>query len=279
MPVPGWSVFLARCKNICIQRYCKVFLCGFERHTVGSILNSEPIQVGVLAEEPLRLEGLAGVFEGNNGECKAQLSPVMGSFEELMADARLRYLIVDLHSFRSAVEILEKIRRRRPGLRLIVIGPEGDDKLALDSIIAGARAYLDLKASPQTIRKAVEVVIGGSIWAPRRLLSELIDRLLAVKDSSLTNSPPHLTDRESQVLEKILLAHSNREIANELGIEESTVQAHVGRLMRKAGVVSRIELLMRASNPALLEAAGIKDCGQGDRRKGLSTAPELVTYE
>jgi DNA-binding NarL/FixJ family response regulator len=264
---------------ICIQPYCNVFLCGIERHTVGSIQNAELIRVGVLAEEPLRLEGLAGIFEGSNDECRAPLSPVMGDFEELMSDSRLRYLIVDLHSFQGAVEILQKIRGRRPGLRLIVIGPEGDDKLALDSIIAGARAYLDLKASPQTVRKAVDVVIGGSIWAPRRLLSQLIDRLLAAKDSSLTNSPPHLTDRERQVLEKILLAHSNREIASELGIEESTVQAHVGRLMRKAGAVSRIELLMRASKPELLEAAGITDRRQRDHRGGPSASLALVTHE
>jgi DNA-binding NarL/FixJ family response regulator len=48
------------------------------------------------------------------------------------------------------------------------------------------------------------------------------------------------------VLELILTARSNREIAHELGIEERTVKAHVGRLMRKAGAENRIELSMRA---------------------------------
>jgi len=71
-----------------------------------------------------------------------------------------------------------------------------------------------------------------------------------VPDCSLTNSAPHLTDRERQVLELILLARSNREIARQLGIEERTVKAHVGRLMRKAGAENRIELSMRAlQNP------------------------------
>jgi DNA-binding NarL/FixJ family response regulator len=44
----------------------------------------------------------------------------------------------------------------------------------------------------------------------------------------------------------ILEARSNREIALELGIEERTVKAHVGRLMRKTGADNRIELSMRA---------------------------------
>ena len=88
--------------------------------------------------------------------------------------------------------------------------------------------------------------MAGSIWAPRKLLSKLIDRLLSGDDASLTNPRPHLTTREDQVLKLLLMARSNREIATELGIEERTVKAHVGKLMRKIGAENRIELSMRA---------------------------------
>jgi DNA-binding NarL/FixJ family response regulator len=67
------------------------------------------------------------------------------------------------------------------------------------------------------VRRAIEAVTGGSIWAPRRLLSKLIDRLLKVPDGSLTNSPLRLTAREKEVLDLILQAQSNREIARQLG--------------------------------------------------------------
>jgi DNA-binding NarL/FixJ family response regulator len=96
------------------------------------------------------------------------------------------------------------------------------------------------------VRRAIEAVTSGSIWAPRRLLSKLIDRLLKVSDTSLTNTEHSITDRERQVLEHILMARSNREIARHLGIEERTVKAHVGRLMRKTGADNRIELSMHA---------------------------------
>ena len=62
----------------------------------------------------------------------------------------------------------------------------------------------------------------------------------------MTSPRPHLTTREEQVLQLLLLARSNREIAEELGIEERTVKAHVGKLMRKIGAENRIELSMRA---------------------------------
>jgi DNA-binding NarL/FixJ family response regulator len=233
-----------------------------------AIYTAGPIRVGVLTDEPLRLEGIASIFEQGPEEGYAPLTPVIGSIEELLADSTLEFLVLDLHSPAAGMETLQVIRRRRPGMRLIVIGPEDNDKLIMDLIIAGARAYLDLKASPRIVRQAIEVVTSGSIWAPRRLLSQLIDRLIGFSDTSLVNDPPRLTDRERQVLELILTASSNREIAHKLGIEERTVQAHVGRLMRKTGADNRIELLMRASDPSLLQAAGVNDRRQFDRRQG-----------
>jgi len=217
-----------------------------------SICNPESIRVGLLAGEPIRIAGLASIFEDSPSNGLSHLLPVIGTIEELLADLTLGYLVLDLNSSSGGIETMETIRRKRPDLRLIVIGPEGNDELVLESIIAGARAYLDLKAGPRTVRQAVEVVTSGSIWAPRYLLSKLIDRLLDVPDSSLPNPSLHLTEREVQVLELILLARSNREIAHQLGIEERTVKAHVGRLMRKTGADNRIDLSMRALNRSLL---------------------------
>ena len=238
----------------------------------------EPIRVGLLTDEPLRLEGLVSIFEHSPAEGSAQLIPTVGKIDEFLADASLKFLVVDLNSSSEGLETLESIRRCRPDMRLIVIGPEDKDDLVMDSIMAGARAYLDLKASPRIVHQAVEVVTSGSIWASRRLLSTLIDRLMGSSDTSLTNAPPQLTGRERQVLDLILTARSNREIARELGIEERTVQAHVGRLMRKTGADNRIDLLMRSSNPELLRAAGIQERRRDDRRAGDRRAGDRRQY-
>ena len=230
------------------------------------IRNADSIRVGVLTDEPLRLEGLTSIFEHSPGEGCAHLIPVSGKMDELLSDSTMEYMVVDLNSSSESLWTLDAIRLKRPKMRLIVIGPENDDNLVLESIMAGARAYLDLKASPRIVCQAVQAVTSGSIWAPRRLLSMLIDRLLGASDASLTNESPRLTEREQQVLDLILQAYSNREIARVLGIEERTVQAHVSRLMRKTGAEHRLDLLMRASNPALLDAAGISDRRHVNRR-------------
>jgi DNA-binding NarL/FixJ family response regulator len=243
---------------------------------MSSRSSNKSIRIGVLTDEPLRLEGLAGVFEAWPEEGFAPLAPVFGELSELLSDRTLTFLVVDLNAFPSGVGAIKDICRMRPEMRLIVIGPEKSEELIMDLVLAGARAYLDLKASPRNVRQAIEEVTSGSIWAPRRLLAKLIDQLLAVSDASLANGPPHLTERELQVLELILTARSNREIAQQLGIEESTVQAHVGRLMRKTGADNRINLLMRASDASLLQSTGIRDRRKGERRGSQAFAPPVT---
>jgi DNA-binding NarL/FixJ family response regulator len=232
---------------------------------MSSARNTEPIEIGLVSDQPLRLEGLMSIFDQPSLAGDAPLRPIAGTLQEMLLHPSLEYLVIDLHGSPAGLALLDSIRRARPALRLIIIGPEGNDELVLESIIAGARGYLDLTADTETVRQAIEAVTSGSIWAPRRLLSKLIDRLLKIPDSSLTNAPPHLTEREQQVLELILQARSNREIARQLGIEERTVKAHVGRLMRKTGSDNRIELTMRALNRSFMPqqdlraAAGSKD--------------------
>jgi DNA-binding NarL/FixJ family response regulator len=238
---------------------------------MSTISSPDVIRIGVVADEPIRTAGLASIFDQPAQEGQPQLIPIVSKMDELLADPTLEYLVIDLNAATGGLDILESIRHIRPNIRLIVIGPEGDDELVLSSIVAGARAFLDLKAAPDVVRKAVEVVTSGSIWAPRRLLSKLIDRLLKVPDSSPVSAGPQLTSREQQVLGLILMARSNREIAEQLGIEERTVKAYVGRLMRKTGADNRIKLSMSALNRSLLPQESMNLARDaGEHRKNIT---------
>jgi DNA-binding NarL/FixJ family response regulator len=222
--------------------------------------NPRTIRIGLLAAEPIRVAGLATIFDQPADNDQAQLTPVIGNLHDLLDTQGLEYIVVNLHSTAGSLDDLESIRRLRPDIRSIVIGPEGDDELVMNAIIAGARAFLGLTAGPEVVRMAIQVVTSGSIWAPRYLLSRLIDRLLNVPHSSVAGATPQLTPREEQVLELILMAHSTREIASQLGIEQRTVKAYVGRLMRKAGVDNRVKLSMSALSRTILPQK------QGSRR-------------
>jgi DNA-binding NarL/FixJ family response regulator len=218
----------------------------------SSTESAHPVRIGIVTGEPIRVEGLRSIFDQSATAGHPPLIPIVGTLAELLANHSIEFLVVDMNGAAGGVDTLQYVRRMRTDMRQIVIGPENDEELVLDCIVAGARGYLDSSAGPETVRQAIDIVVSGSIWAPRRLLSRLIDRLIGIPRSMVQTTSLRLSHREQQVLELILLARTNREIAGQLGIEERTVKAHVGRLMKKTGAENRIDLSMRAINRALV---------------------------
>ncbi len=113
------------------------------------------------ADEPIRVAGLASIFDQPGEEDQSQLIPVIGSLHELLALGDIEYIVIDLNSAIGGLESLEVVRRERPDIRSIVIGPNGDDELVLSAILAGARAYLGQSAGPDVVRRAIDVVTSG----------------------------------------------------------------------------------------------------------------------
>jgi DNA-binding NarL/FixJ family response regulator len=202
----------------------------------------------LICTEPIRLMGLVSSFEDH-----PSIRIHIGELDMLLADRSLHYLILDVNYDPLRLETQSRVRRLRPDIGQIVLGPAGDEELVLRSIGAGSRAYLDSSCGPLAVRQAVESVIQGYIWAPRRILTKLIDRLLTQSAVTLPLPVPTFSPRERQVLDLIMSACSNREIASELGIEERTVKAYVASLMRKTGAYNRVSLSVRATRSVMRE--------------------------
>lgn len=208
-------------------------------------------KLGIVSYAPIRAEGLLSIFEDH-----PIIQSVSGDVHTLLEDHDLHFLLVDVSAQESWLDALFFVRRIRPDIRQIIVGPERDDEAVLRSILAGGRAYIGANTEPELIKSAVESVIHGSIWLPRKVLRKLLDRLLSGTVSNPASDLKRLTERERQVLECILDARSNREIAADLGIEERTVKAYVTSLMRKTGVRNRVELSMLASSHGSPQAMG-----------------------
>jgi DNA-binding NarL/FixJ family response regulator len=192
-------------------------------------------RVGVVATDPLRVLGLKAIF------CEAmQLEIVHLSVPGALDDAHLALVLIDAECTPHLLELISTFHQVRPTLRLIVLCNENSPEYIERVIGAGAKGYLALTSTEAEIRMAIDMVRDGSVWAPRRVLSRLLDRQ---RNPSRTHAgPPKFTPRELQVLDLLRAGQPNRAIAIALGIDEGTVKAHIGRLMRKVGVNNRIAL-------------------------------------
>jgi DNA-binding NarL/FixJ family response regulator len=201
--------------------------------------------------EPMRQAGLASAFEGHT-----HIRTVSGEVEALLRDLSINGLILDMSETSMRLEMQLLVKRIRPDIRQLVMGPMGNEEAILRAIMAGAHGYVDEGAGPHAVRVATESVLSGCIWASRKLLSMLIERLLHQQGSVAALTAPALSPREQQVLDLIMLARSNREIAEELGIEERTVKAYVANLLRKTGAENRVCLSVQATQNSMREHRG-----------------------
>ena len=206
--------------------------------------HEERVRVGLVVTDPLRLLGLQTIFDGDT-----KLEMVALTVPSSLDLNEFGLLILDAGCTEHFFELLAGFRRKYARLKVIVVGSENDPDYVQQVIGAGAKGYLTHLAKESEIRMAIEIVLDGSLWAPRKVLAKLLESTNPVVPSET----PKITAREGEVLRLLVTGRGNREIASSLGIDEVTVKAHVGRLMRKMGVVNRIALTMQVMDQNLLE--------------------------
>lgn len=125
-----------------------------------------------------------------------------------------------------------------PGVAVVILVRQGTQPECEQMLAAGARAVLPDTAQISEIRACVRAVLKGKTWTP---------------PTPETPDPPEplplsrrFTPKEREVMQWLSRGQSNREIARTMGIDEATVKAHLGRMLRKAEVSNRVELTLRS---------------------------------
>jgi two-component system NarL family response regulator len=143
----------------------------------------------------------------------------------------------------SGTEAIAAIRAEFPEASLIAVSTFEGDELVYRALQAGARGYLPKKVPREELIKAIRTVHRGQRYIPVEIASRLADRM----------EQGDLSPRELEVLQRIARGLSNREIADELGLHESTVKTHVINILGKLGVGDRTLAVTTAIQRGLLQ--------------------------
>jgi len=146
-------------------------------------------------------------------------------------------VLMDLRMPRmGGVEATAAIRKHDPLARILVLTTYDGDENIYRALQAGALGYL-LKDMPKDdFVTAVHKVAGGEYYIPPQVAVRLAQRLPTTE----------LSHREMDVLKLIVKGHSNKEIADRLGLSESTVKNHVNGLLGKLHVQDRTQAVTTA---------------------------------
>jgi DNA-binding NarL/FixJ family response regulator len=162
---------------------------------------------------------------------------------------------------------IREIRRRYPGLKILVVSAYDDDAYVQGLLGVGVDGY-HLKDQPLSdLRLAVQRVLAGERW----ISSHLIGKLLSYAE--FTSSSAGLTDRQREILALLAQGHDNQSLARETGLSVKTIENHLTRIYRHLNVQSRLEALRYVTeHPEILnEPSGGVSVADLLPRSGLAT--------
>jgi DNA-binding NarL/FixJ family response regulator len=205
------------------------------------------VRIAVIDSNPLRFVGFRALL---SSESDFELQSV--SLAEIGSHQKVDVVLVGRHPGKSVVDVLNTMKVLRPDLDVIVTGCNLDDATILKFITAGAKGCVDEAASVSEFVRAIRTVLGGSVWAPRRVLAMFVEKAYRSSGHGVSAGQRPFTSREKEVLRMLVAGCTNKDIAAPLGIAERTVKAHVAKLLRKVGVSNRVMLSMHAITHSLV---------------------------
>lgn len=166
----------------------------------------------------------------------------------------------------EVTRLIESFGKVHAGQPVVVLSDADDPAQVVATLKAGARGFLTARSEPAIVFRALEFILGGGFFFPPAALLQAATRepepalrapiaLDGGRPAGNGHGIAGLTLRQSEVLHLLRLGQSNKHIARELRMCESTVKVHVRQIMRKLGASNRTQAALCAIELGLTEPA------------------------
>ncbi|MBX3168691.1 MAG: response regulator transcription factor [Candidatus Eremiobacteraeota bacterium] len=153
-------------------------------------------------------------------------------------------MITDLCLTASRLDLIEQAKKLVPSLQITVVSAQNHSEDVLGAFEKGATAYLTKNSSQEEVLRALGEIVQGRSFLDAKIAHLVFTQMRKpkVNESEYANLSP----REQEVLKRLQLGHTPKEIAEILHLSLSTVKTHVRNLYRKYEVSTRTQLILKA---------------------------------
>lgn len=144
----------------------------------------------------------------------------------------------------NGITAVRRLKQEYPEIKVIIFSAQPEDVYAVSAIKAGAHGYVQKTTDIITLKNAITSVYNdGKVY-----LSDGLNKRLSMNSKGVKNGTYHkkLSTREVEVLKLLASGRRNKEIAEELNINEKTVSTYRARLMKKLNVTNLVDLVNQA---------------------------------
>jgi DNA-binding NarL/FixJ family response regulator len=151
----------------------------------------------------------------------------------------------------DGLEVVSRLKDSHPKLPVLILTMHEEAQYVVRAIEAGAMGYLTKQSAPEQLVTAIRRIYDGQ----RYITDEATEALaLRIARGAQAKTPlESLSMRELQVLRRLGMGHTNREIATAYNISIKTVDTYRARLLKKLDLRNNAELIRFAIQNKLIE--------------------------
>ena len=226
---------------------------------------SEPIQLLVVDDHPLFRRGLIALLsQDDRFEIVGEAGDV-GEALRVLAKTQPDLLLLDNHlPGVKGVDAIASLKSDRPNLRILMLTVSEDEEDLSKALQSGANGYLlKTSESDQLCDALVKVHEGHSVISPS-MLNKLVSTMrhpanptadavgvMSLSKVAAIQALDKLSPREKDIFLLIAKSLSNKQIARDLDIAETTVKIHIQHIFKKLDLTSRVQIAVFAATHGL----------------------------
>ncbi len=170
-------------------------------------------------------------------------------FKILNTESQIDVLLLDVEMQDMPwLESLKQIHAMAPKMKIIVVSASEDSRTIRTILATGVKGYIPKRSEVKVFNNALRLIIEGGNYVPPNLLENAPINALSSRNIGIKT----LTTRQSQVLDLIAQGKSNKQIAYDMGVSESTVKLHINALLRSLHVSNRTQAVITAQKIGLI---------------------------
>lgn len=210
-----------------------------------------PLRIIIADDHPLLVDGLRRVLE----EMKdVEVTEPVGNGRQLLLRLRespVDMVLLDLQMPQlDGLETLRILQKEFPRLKVVIFTNYNQQKLLREARNLGAGGYLSKSCTSQELKEAVRTVEDGSTWFPKESPSAAEDSPSVFVNDFMKKY--QITQREVEIIRKIALGYTTKEIGEQLYVSEFTVNAHRRNICRKLDIYTPVGLVNFAKEHGLV---------------------------
>lgn len=206
-------------------------------------------------DHPLFREAIINVIENEFPGCTiCETDNLDGAVKLAETEENLDLILLDLDMpGMGGMNGLISLRNNYPTIPVVIVSAEKNKQVVIQAITCGAVGFIAKSSPREAMGAALQQILDGNVYLP--------PDIIRVEDSSMRNRSSSsdektvsaeviqsLTRRQLLVLKRMAKGESNKQIAYNLNIAETTVKTHVSAILRKLGVYNRIQAILSAGN-------------------------------